>query len=252
MRVRVPALGQAPSRGRVGKGKPELACCEAALPASQSTSSASARVLFRQINRRELPRLQRMGKVFAYASGVVARPVGWAVLAGTAQVVAEDQLRIGPRHNDGASGADTTASQAVTGGIAGALVALVRDSSKAAPAVLFRMTSPTATVVWYAALGAVGGLFLPVVRYMLSHKGGNLLEAGGKGLDMGIGSGRGGDGADGAHDAEEGSDGSAAGGAPARRGGRGEDAAPSVADIEALMSAAEEAERRRAGGAGRR
>ncbi|KAA0159928.1 hypothetical protein FNF28_05617 [Cafeteria roenbergensis] len=135
-----------------------------------------------------------------------------------------------------AHGEDTTASQAVTGGIAGALVALVRDSSKAAPAVLFRMTSPTATVVWYAALGAVGGLFLPVVRYMLSHKGGNLLEAGGKGLDMGIGSGRGGDGADGAHDAEEGSDGSAAGGAPARRGGRGEDAAPSVADIEALMS----------------
>lgn len=193
-----------------------------------------------------------MGKVFAYASGVVARPVGWAVLAGTAQVVAEDQLRIGPRYNDGASGADTSASQAVTGGIAGALVALVRDSSKAAPAALFRMTSPTATVVWYAALGAVGGLFLPVVRYMLSHKGGNLLEAGGKGLDIGIGSGRGGDGAEGAHAEEEGSDGSAGSSPPARRSGKGDDSAPSVADIEALMSAAEAEERRRGSSGSRR
>lgn len=193
-----------------------------------------------------------MGKVFAYASGVVARPVGWAVLAGTAQVVAEDQLRIGPRYNDGASGADTSASQAVTGGIAGALVALVRDSSKAAPAVLFRVASPTATVVWYAALGAVGGLFLPVVRYMLSHKGGNLLEAGGKGLDIGIGSGRGGDGADGANTADDGSDGSTGDRAPDRRSGRGEDVTPSVADIEAIMNAAEAEERRRGGSTGRR
>ena len=171
----------------------------------------------------------------AYAAGVVARPVGWAAIAGVAEVLAEDQLRIGVRFDGVATGADTTASQAVTGALAGAVVALGRDASRTLPARILGAVSPVAGVVWYAALGAAGGVVLPAVRYVLSHKGANLLAAGGHGIDLGIGQAREGEGAAGTE----------GGGGPGAAAG---DGVPSVMDIEALL---EEADREMRAGRGR-
>jgi hypothetical protein len=129
-------------------------------------------------------------KVFSYASGVVVRPVAWAALAGVGEVYAEDMLRLGARHSKDGWGSDTTACQAVTGGVAGSLIGLLRPAALTLPGLLLGLANPAVSVVWYGILGAGAGVVLPVIRYLLSHRGANLLHAGGHGLDIGIGRNR--------------------------------------------------------------
>lgn len=142
------------------------------------------------VTRRELSRAQRLIKVFSYTAGVVVRPVGWAALAGVAEVYAEDVLRVGPRHSQDGWGSDTTLCQAVTGGVAGSLVGLLRPAAATVPGRILGLAHPALSVVWYGILGAGGGVILPVIRYLLSHRGANLLHAGGHGLEIGIGQNR--------------------------------------------------------------
>jgi hypothetical protein len=124
-----------------------------------------------------LSRMRRILKAADYAARTIARPFSWALLAGTGQVLLEDQLRIGPRHSEEGWGSDTALAQALSGAVSGSLVALVTDVRRMFPSHFVGALNPAVGIVYYAVLGGIGGLLLPAVRALFYARGAKTLMA---------------------------------------------------------------------------